>query len=57
MSAGKQLHPFFSSWKGGKKNQEAGAADNGRCQGQGRDQIVTIGPIHVYDKFQVRLCI
>lgn len=53
MSAGKQLHPFFSSWKGGKKNQEAAAAENGRCQSQGRDPIVTIGPIHVFDKFQV----
>uniref|UniRef100_A0A1J3DXD2 Uncharacterized protein n=1 Tax=Noccaea caerulescens TaxID=107243 RepID=A0A1J3DXD2_NOCCA len=52
MSAGKQLHPFFSSWKEGKKNQEAAAAENGRCQSQGRDLIVTIGPIHVFDKFQ-----
>ncbi|KAF8103575.1 hypothetical protein N665_0188s0503 [Sinapis alba] len=52
MSAGKQLHPFFSFRKGGKKNQEAAAAENGTCQDQGKDQIVTIGPIHVFDKFQ-----
>ncbi|ESQ27359.1 hypothetical protein EUTSA_v10018028mg [Eutrema salsugineum] len=52
MSAGKQIHPFFSSWKGGKKNQEAAAAENGSCQGQGRDKFVTIGPIHVFERFQ-----
>lgn len=53
MSAGKQIHPFFSFWKGGKRNQEAAAAENGTCQGQGRDKIVTIGPIHVFERFQV----
>lgn len=53
MSAGKQIHPFFSSWKGGKRNQEAAAAENGGCQGQGRDKIATIGPIHVLERFQV----
>jgi hypothetical protein len=52
MSAGKQIHPFFSTWKGGKRNQEAVAAENGTCLGRGRDKIVTIGPIHVFDKFQ-----
>ncbi|XP_010428843.1 PREDICTED: uncharacterized protein LOC104713430 [Camelina sativa] len=52
MSAGKQIHPFFSSWKGGKRNQETSAAENGTCQGQGRDKIVTIGPIHVFERFQ-----
>ncbi|CAF2205030.1 uncharacterized protein LOC106400398 [Brassica napus] len=48
MSAGKQLHPFFSSRKGGKKNQEA-AAENGSSRDQGKDQI---GPIHVFERFQ-----
>ncbi|CAN7065374.1 unnamed protein product [Brassica oleracea var. botrytis] len=48
MSAGKQLHPFFSSRKGGKKNQEA-AKENGSFQEQGKDQI---GPIHVFERFQ-----
>ncbi|KAG2313505.1 hypothetical protein Bca52824_025062 [Brassica carinata] len=55
MSAGKQLHPFFSSWKGGKKNQEAAAeaGENGGCQEQGKDKIVTtIGPIHVFERFE-----
>ncbi|EOA33492.1 hypothetical protein CARUB_v10019687mg [Capsella rubella] len=52
MSAGKQMHPFFSSWKGGKRNQETPAGENGTCQGQGRDKIVTIGPIHVFERFQ-----
>ncbi|KAJ0234172.1 hypothetical protein HA466_0064170 [Hirschfeldia incana] len=55
-SAGKQVHPFFSSWKGGKKNQEAAAAaggENGGCQEQGKDKIVTtIGPIHVFERFE-----
>ncbi|CAN6938823.1 unnamed protein product [Brassica oleracea] len=48
MSAGKQLHPFFSSRKGGKKNQEA-AAENGSSRDQGKDQI---GPIHIFERFQ-----
>ncbi|WZY77130.1 hypothetical protein YC2023_023514 [Brassica napus] len=53
MSAGKQLHPFFSSWKGGKKNQEAAATtENGGCQDQGKDKMVTIGPIHVFERFE-----
>ncbi|EFH65410.1 nucleoside-triphosphatase/ nucleotide binding protein [Arabidopsis lyrata subsp. lyrata] len=52
MSAGKQIHPFFSTWKGSKRNQEAVAAENGTCQGQGREKIVTIGPIHVFERFQ-----
>ncbi|KAJ0231687.1 p-loop containing nucleoside triphosphate hydrolases superfamily protein [Hirschfeldia incana] len=54
-SAGKQVHPFFSSWKGGKKNQEAAAAvaENGGCNEQGKDKIVTtIGPIHVFERFE-----
>lgn len=53
MSAGKQIHPFFSSWKGGKRNQEAAAAENGQSKAQGRDKIVTIGPIHVFERFEV----
>ncbi|XP_018468890.2 uncharacterized protein LOC108840548 [Raphanus sativus] len=55
MSAGKQLHPFFSSWKGGKKNQEAAAAaaaENGGCQEQVKDKIVTMGPVHVFERFE-----
>ncbi|KAL1214591.1 Replication factor C subunit 1 [Cardamine amara subsp. amara] len=52
MSAGKQIHPFFSSWKGGKRNQEAAAAENGQSKGKGRDTIVTIGPIHVFERFE-----
>ncbi|CAN8234134.1 unnamed protein product [Cochlearia groenlandica] len=52
MSAGKQIHPFFSSWKGGKRNQEEAVEENGKCQGQGKDKIVTIGPIHVFERFQ-----
>ncbi|KAJ4903978.1 Uncharacterized protein Rs2_17929 [Raphanus sativus] len=36
-----QYIPFFSSLK---------AAENGTCQG--KDQMVTIGPIHVFDRFQ-----
>lgn len=62
MSAGKQLHPFFLSWKGGKKNQEAAAAaaaeNGGGSQEQGKDKFVTtIGPIHVFERFEVCVCI
>ncbi|KFK42151.1 hypothetical protein AALP_AA2G217900 [Arabis alpina] len=51
-SVGKQIHPFFSAWKGGKRNQEAVAVENGGCSGQGRDKSVTIGPIHVFERFK-----
>ncbi|XP_010521243.1 PREDICTED: uncharacterized protein LOC104800189 isoform X2 [Tarenaya hassleriana] len=52
MSAGKQIHPFFSLWKAGKRNKEAAEAESDSCRGKRRDKISTIGPIHVYERFQ-----
>ncbi|KAG5410247.1 hypothetical protein IGI04_006566 [Brassica rapa subsp. trilocularis] len=37
-----RLEAKLRAEKGGKKNQEAIIADNGGCQDQGKDKIVTI---------------
>lgn len=52
MFAGKQIHPFFSSWKGGKKNQDMIEVDNIFCAVGRKDKSITIGPIHVFEKLE-----
>lgn len=52
--SGKQMHPFFSSWKVGKKNQEVTEVEGGRCSVERRDKGITCGPIHVFETTQVR---
>lgn len=52
MFTGKQLHPFFSSWKTEKKNQNGKEVDS-NCSSSGRkDKSNTISPIHVFDRSQ-----
>lgn len=53
MFAGKQIHPFFSSWKAGKKNQEAIELEGSSCLIDRRDKGITCGPIHVFETTQV----
>jgi len=53
MFAGKQIHPFFSSWKVGKKNQELTEAGGSCCSVDRRDKRITCGPIHVFETIQV----
>ncbi|XP_038717111.1 uncharacterized protein LOC120010394 isoform X2 [Tripterygium wilfordii] len=45
MFSGRQIHPFFSSWKAGKRCEETNKAER-------KDNRLTIGPIHVFDKVQ-----
>lgn len=56
MFAGKQIHPFFSSWKVGKKNQEVTEADGGWYSVDRRYKQITCGPIHVFEMTQVWDC-
>ncbi|GMH21840.1 hypothetical protein Nepgr_023683 [Nepenthes gracilis] len=46
--AGRQLHPFFSTWKAGKKNQEV---INGKSNWplSKKDKDIRFGPIHVFE--------
>uniref|UniRef100_A0A803LV03 AAA+ ATPase domain-containing protein n=1 Tax=Chenopodium quinoa TaxID=63459 RepID=A0A803LV03_CHEQI len=47
--AGKQIHPFFSSWKAGKKDLETIEAENNGYFNKRKERNVEIGPIHVFD--------
>lgn len=52
--AGKQIHPFFSSCKTSKKNQEVTDLESNQFAA-GRDKKeITCGPIHVFERTQVR---
>ncbi|KAK3230659.1 hypothetical protein Dsin_002540 [Dipteronia sinensis] len=52
MFSGKQIHPFFSSWKVGKRNQEMTEVDGICCSVGRKDKRITIGPIHVFERVQ-----
>ncbi|KAL2892923.1 ATPase family AAA domain-containing protein 5 [Bienertia sinuspersici] len=47
--AGKQIHPFFSSWKAGKKDLETIALEDNECLDKGKQRKVEIGPVHVFE--------
>lgn len=53
MFAGKQMHPFFSSWKAGKSNQEVTEVEGSCCLFERRDKGITCGPIHIFETTQV----
>lgn len=50
MFTGKQLHPFFSSWKAEKKNQNGKEVDSNCCSSGIKDKSNTVSPIHVFDR-------
>ncbi|KAM7253025.1 hypothetical protein ACFE04_025643 [Oxalis oulophora] len=53
MFAGKQVHPFFSLWKTGKKNVEVTEGENNnQCTLAREPRSTTIGPIHVFETIQ-----
>ncbi|XP_041009916.1 uncharacterized protein LOC121254019 [Juglans microcarpa x Juglans regia] len=52
MFAGKQMHPFFSSWKAGKSNQEVTEVEGSCCLFERRDKGITCGPIHIFETTQ-----
>ncbi|XP_059631837.1 uncharacterized protein LOC132274545 isoform X2 [Cornus florida] len=49
--AGKQIHPFFSSWKMSRKNQES-TVENNWCSVERKEKSITFSPIHVFEKVQ-----
>lgn len=53
MFAGKKIHPFFSSWKVGKRCNQATDPDNNGCSVEKSHRNVTFGPIHVFERIQV----
>ena len=53
MFAGRQLHPFFSSWKVGKRCNETTDPENMGCLIEKKNKSITFGPIHVFERIQV----
>ncbi|GLT47100.1 hypothetical protein SLA2020_208190 [Shorea laevis] len=52
MYAGREIHPFFSSLKVGKRNQETAEVATNCCSFEQRDKNISIGPIHVFERMQ-----
>lgn len=52
--SGKQIHPFFSYCKASKKNREAIEVDGDSSFIGSKDKENTCGPIHVFERTQVR---
>lgn len=50
--AGKQIHPFFVSWKNGKKNTESTGTENKWCHVERKESNNDVNPVHVYEKTQ-----
>ncbi|XP_057728037.1 uncharacterized protein LOC130943949 isoform X1 [Arachis stenosperma] len=50
--AGRQIHPFFSSWKALKKSQEQAEIGNKFCAHKKDNEAITCGPIHVFENVQ-----
>lgn len=55
MFAGRQIHPFFSSRKVGKKFQEPAESELSLCAAKRKDEeVITYAPIHVFENIPVR---
>ncbi|MED6197474.1 hypothetical protein PIB30_056781 [Stylosanthes scabra] len=52
MYAGRQIHPFFSSWKLGKKSQELNKTEPTLCTDRTEDRRKFSGPVHVFENCQ-----
>lgn len=58
MFAGRQVHPFFSLCKAGKKIQEMAEPGSNLCKAKSEDERITCGPIHVFENIKVQyLCL
>ncbi|XP_074263579.1 uncharacterized protein LOC141586296 isoform X2 [Silene latifolia] len=47
--AGKQIHPFFSSFKAGKKDQEIIELESEECLDKRKERRAEFNPIHVFE--------
>ncbi|XP_019430603.1 PREDICTED: uncharacterized protein LOC109337953 isoform X1 [Lupinus angustifolius] len=52
MYAGRQIHPFFSPLKSGKKSQKLSESERSLCTVKREDKRTTSGPIHVFESFK-----
>ncbi|KAG4194273.1 hypothetical protein ERO13_A06G043800v2 [Gossypium hirsutum] len=52
MFAGRQIHPFFTSWKAGKRSQETAEVGKDGALLDISDERINIGPIHVFERTQ-----
>ncbi|XP_022748659.1 uncharacterized protein LOC111298179 isoform X2 [Durio zibethinus] len=52
MFAGRQIHPFFTSLKAGKKSQETAELGENGCLFDRSNKGINIGPIHVFERTQ-----
>lgn len=53
MFAGRQIHPFFSLWKAGKKVPDVADPGSSLCTVKNENEMTTCGPIHVFENSQV----
>ncbi|KAK2442206.1 P-loop containing nucleoside triphosphate hydrolase superfamily protein [Trifolium repens] len=52
MFAGRQVHPFFSSCKAGKKVQELSEPGSDAFKAKSGNESITCGPIHVFENIK-----
>ncbi|KAJ6681666.1 CELL CYCLE CHECKPOINT PROTEIN RAD17 [Salix koriyanagi] len=50
--AGKQIHPFFSTWKVSKRCNKTTEVESNYCSAKIKDKSINIGPIHVFERDQ-----
>ncbi|XP_010999406.1 PREDICTED: uncharacterized protein LOC105107249 [Populus euphratica] len=50
--AGKQIHPFFTSWKVSKRCNKTTESESNYCSAKIKDKNINIGPIHVFERDQ-----
>ena len=54
MFAGRQIHPFFSSWKVSKRWDETSVVESNHHLARRKAKGINIGPIHVFERGQVQ---
>ncbi|KAL8059670.1 hypothetical protein ABFX02_03G101700 [Erythranthe guttata] len=50
--AGKQIHPFFKSWKGGKSGQDLTDSETKLTSFERREKSIAFNPIHVFENVE-----
>ncbi|EYU22957.1 hypothetical protein MIMGU_mgv1a020951mg [Erythranthe guttata] len=50
--AGKQIHPFFKSWKGGKSGQDLTDSETKLTSFERREKGIAFNPIHVFENVE-----
>ncbi|XP_071716016.1 uncharacterized protein [Rutidosis leptorrhynchoides] len=50
--AGKEVHPFFSSWKTGKKIVDSNGTENRWCHVQKKESNNDFSPVHIFENTQ-----